>query len=104
VPTLSSDLPAGILGDYIGYVAGAHLYVRAYGETHDYAGGMSPEGGLYASSDLGEGMMALICDLRSAGYDDPAVYGENVAIGSSQFWKTDLPNSILQIASPKAVA
>ncbi|AIE85457.1 hypothetical protein [Fimbriimonas ginsengisoli] len=100
VPAAAGDPKAGYVGDYIGNVTGAWLYVRSYADTHDLAGGLSQEGPGYGESSF-SALTMLMLAMHTAGYDDPAVYGSPAAIAQNPFWKSDAMTAYIHSMSPQ---
>ncbi len=86
--------------DYVSNAIGAWLYVHHYMTETDQAGGVPPEGMAYGPTGLGRATELLLA-LHSAGYADPAAWGEQVRM-DTPFWDQVL-DAYLHASSPAKV-
>ncbi len=85
-----ADDPGGALRAYIANATGAWLYVFDNLMRTDAAGGFMPEGFEYSPQTVGYAAQWLLA-LKTAGLDDPAVYGPQVVPANNPFWDQLLP-------------
>jgi hypothetical protein len=85
-----ADDPGNTLHNYLDNSTGAFLYVTDYLTRHAAQGGLAPEGFEYAVVTL-EYNLELLLALHTAGLDDPAKRGDQVAIYKNPYWAAVLP-------------
>ncbi len=89
------------LGNYLGNATGAWLYVFDYLTRNEARGGILPEGLEYSPQTAGYAIQFLLA-LRTAGRDDPAIYGPQVDPRPSPFWDNFI-TGYLHTLSPATV-
>jgi uncharacterized protein (TIGR03437 family) len=94
----AADDPDNALRGTLRNATGAWLYIIDYAMRNDSRGGLFPEGFEYSPQSLGYVAQFLLA-LRTAGQDDPAVWGPQVALTNNPFWD-DLIPAYLQSLSP----
>ncbi len=80
-----ADDPDGKLKKGFASAVGAFLYVNDHLRRTDSKGGLSPEGPYYAPESVSYTTQLLLA-LSTAGADDIAAYGKQVAIASDPYW------------------
>lgn len=97
----AADDPGGDLRDYLGNATGAWLYTADVLLRGDSAGGLAAEGFEYSPQSMGY-LAQLLLALRTAGQDDPDVWGPQVVLRDNPFWNDVVP-ALLHSLSPKPV-
>ncbi len=100
VPSFTGDYPSGYLGDYIGNAIGAWMYVRNFADTHELAGGISPEGPGYSESSF-SGLTMMMLALHTAGYDNVGAYGPAAGMINNPFWTHEVTDAYIHSLSPQ---
>ncbi|UCC65575.1 MAG: hypothetical protein JSV36_11235, partial [Anaerolineae bacterium] len=94
----AADDPGNELRGYLGNATGAWLYVIDYLLRNDARGGFPPEGFEYGPEALGATAQFMLA-LHTAGQDDTAVWGPQVAFGGNPYWADMIP-AFLHSLSP----
>ena len=95
------DDPGNTLRNYLGNATGAWLYVVDYLLRTDGAGGLPLEGFEYGNEAVGY-IVQFLWALRTAGQDDPAVWGPQVVFQNNPYWNDVVP-AYLHSLSPVPV-
>jgi hypothetical protein len=80
-----ADDPDGALQAYLQQAIGAWLYVNDHLMRTEASGGFGTEGFEYSPQSIGYTAQFLLA-LHTAGYDDPAQYGQQVSFTTNAFW------------------
>ncbi len=97
----AADDPDNSLRSALRNATGAWLYIVDYLMRNDSRGGLFPEGFEYSPQSLGYAAQILLA-LRTAGQDDPALYGAQVLLTANPFWE-DFFSGFLHSLSPVPV-
>lgn len=81
----AADDPGGQLRGYLSPATGGFLYIVDYLLRHDSRGGLLPEGFEY-SPQTAAYIAQFLFALHTAGEDDPARWGPQVALTNQPFW------------------
>jgi hypothetical protein len=92
------DDPGGELRGFLRSATGHWLYLSDSALRSQAAGGLSPEGTLYAGESLAY-MTQFLFALHTAGEADPARWGPQVVLSDNPFW-TDFVPAIMHTFSP----
>lgn len=92
-----ADDPGGELHAYLDPSIGGFLYMTDATLREDALGGLCPEGYEYGPLTMSYTMEHLFA-LHSAGYDDPATYGDQVSVEKNPFWSQVVPGFIHSLA------
>ncbi len=98
---MALDDPDGRLHQYLQSATGAWLYRIDNLLRTQLQGGFSPEGWEYGPDSLGS-LAQFLLALHTAGQDDPAQWGQQVAWDSNPFWQDVIP-AYLHSLSPATV-
>jgi len=80
-----ADDPDGALKAYIDQSIGSWLYIHDHLTRTEAAGGFGTEGFEYSPQSVGYAAEFMLA-LHTAGYDDPAIYGQQVTFAGNHLW------------------
>jgi hypothetical protein len=96
----AADDPGGSLRAYLANATGARLYMVDYLMRNDARGGLPPEGFQYGPQTTLPAIAQFMLALHTAGQDDPAAWGPQVAWNNQPFW-ADWVSAWLHSMSPQ---